>query len=71
MTKILFLDRFGELNYTDVTSAYVSAFQEQTRLVCGTVGWDMPRAEAEALVKKLALQAPNELLDLTYLGNAQ
>ena len=71
MTKILFLDRFGQLNYTDVTGAYVSVFQEQTRLVIGTNGWDMPREDAEALVKKLACSKQDELLDLTHLGSAQ
>lgn len=71
MAKILFLDRFGELNYMDVTSAYVSSFQKQTRLVVGSNGWDMPREDAEGLVCKLAGLEQDDLLDLTYLGNAQ
>ncbi len=71
MAKILFLDRFGELNYMDVTSAYVSSFQKQTRLVVGCNGWDMPREDAEGLVRKLAGLEQDDLLDLTYLGNAQ
>lgn len=71
MAKILFLDRFGELNYMDVTSAYVSSFQKQTRLVVGSNGWDMPREDAEGLVRKLAGLEQDDLLDLTYLGNAQ
>jgi hypothetical protein len=71
MTKILFLDRFGEINYQDVSGAYVSSFQEVTRFVCGTVGWDMPREKAEALVRMLAAGDRNELIDLTGLGNAE
>lgn len=70
MTKILFLDRFGELNYQDVTSAYISSFQQVTRLVCGTNGWDMPREQAEALVRKIASAGADELIDLTGLGAA-
>lgn len=68
MAKILFLDRFGELNFTEVTQAYVSCFQETTRLVIGTNGWDMPREAAESWVWKLAKADRDELLDLRELG---
>lgn len=71
MCKILFLDRFGELNYMDVTGAYLSKFQEVTRLVIGTQGWDMPREDAENYVRRLAEADADELLDLTCLGPAQ
>lgn len=71
MTKILFLDRFGELNYQDLTAAYISSFQKVTRLVCGSNGWDMPRAQAEALVRRLAAAGAEEVIDLTELGPAE
>ena len=70
MPRVLFLDRFGELNYMDAAQAYVSCFQEQTRLVIGTNGWDLPRAEAEDWVLKIAAAKPDTLLDLRILGSA-
>lgn len=70
MTKILFLDRFGELNYLDITGAYLSKFQDITRLVIGTQGWDMPREKAEALIRRLANADCDDLIDLTCLGPA-
>lgn len=71
MTKILFFDRFGELNYADVSSAYVSCFQEVTRLVCGGHGWDLPREQAEDYVRQIANAPSDTLLDLTGLGPEQ
>lgn len=72
MAKILFLDRWGELNYADVTFAYVSCCDASTRLVCGScIGWDMPRQEAEALVRRIASAKSDDLIDLTGLGKTQ
>lgn len=71
MTKILYIDRFGELNYQDVTTAYLSNYQNTARLVIGTMGWDMPREDAERYVRQLANGKQDELIDLTCLGPAQ
>lgn len=72
MTRILFIDRFNELNYADVTFAYVSCFQDTTRLVCGSsIGWDMPRQDAEHYVELIARAKPDEVLDLRSLGKTQ
>lgn len=71
MTKILYIDRFGELNYQDVTTAYLSNYQDTCRLVIGTMGWDMPREDAECYVRMLANGKQDDLIDLTGLGKAQ
>lgn len=71
MTKILYIDRFGELNYQDVTTAYLSNYQDTTRLVIGTMGWDMPREDAENWIMKLANGKQDDLIDLRELGRAQ
>ena len=71
MTKILYIDRFGELNYQDVTTAYLSNYQDTTRLVIGTMGWDMPRKDAERWIMTLANGKQDELIDLRSLGRAQ
>lgn len=71
MTKILYIDRFGELNYQDVNTAYLSNYQNTARLVIGTMGWDMPREDAERYVRILANGKQDDLIDLTNLGPAQ